>query len=155
MVARLSTPFLIAVTIVSSTVPRAVHATPTPATDKVDVDLNTAIKRAAEEGRPLFVHFTAQWCQPCRELRETVYPDPIVASRLKRFVRAEIDIESSEGEMSARHYGVQTVPVLMVMTPQGKEIRSLRVVGARTPKQLAAILDQALDRSGPDSVPTP
>jgi thiol:disulfide interchange protein DsbD len=121
-----------------------------PALARVEVDLATAVARAAKEGRPLFVHFTAEWCLPCEELRETVYPAPAVARRLERFVRAEIDVESLEGEKTARRYGVQTVPVLMTMTPQGEELRSLRVVGARTPSELAVVLDKALEQSGLD-----
>jgi hypothetical protein len=71
-----------------------------------------------------------------------------VASRLTRFVRVEIDIESPAGEASARQYRVQTVPVLMTMSPQGEEFTSLRVVGAPTPSELATILDKALAQSG-------
>jgi len=103
------------------------------------------------------VHFTAEWCQPCNELKEVVYPDPVVASRLVRFVRAEVDIESPEGTVSARRHRVQTVPVLMIMNPQGEELRSLRMIGMRTPAQLAVKLDEALTQSGlepADTAPT-
>jgi thiol:disulfide interchange protein DsbD len=123
-----------------------VSATPTP--DAVEVDLSKAVTRPAKEGRPLFVHFTAEWCLPCKELKQTVYPAPEVARRLARFVRVEIDIDSPEGESAARRYGVQTVPVLMTMSPQGEEMRSLRVVGGTAPQELAAVLDKALERTG-------
>ena len=122
--------------------------------DPIEVSLGAAVARAADEGRPVFVHFTAERCQPCRELKEAVYPDPVVASRLERFVRAEVDIESPEGRGSSRRYRVQTVPVLMMMSPKGEELRGLRVVGARTPEELAVTLDKALEQSGADRVET-
>ena len=118
------------------------------APDPIEAELDVAVTRAAAEGRPVFVHFTAEWCQPCKQLKTDVYPTPEVASRLARFVRAEIDIESETGKLSAMRYRVQTVPVLIVITPAGEELRSLRIVGARTPAQLVTTLDKALAQSG-------
>lgn len=144
--------FIAAVLLSSNAACQHETVSPTQTPDSVEVDLTAAIARASKEGRPVFVHFTAEWCLPCKALKETVYPAPVVASRLERFVRAEVDIESSEGEKFARRYRVQTVPVLMTMNPQGEELRSLRVVGMRTPSQLAVILDTALEQSGLDRI---
>ena len=116
--------------------------------DVIENDVDAALARAAREHRPVFVHFTASWCLPCKELKETVYRDPSVASRLARFVRAEVDVESQVGERFARRYDVQSVPVLVFLAADGREMRSLRTADAPAARELAAILDKALAEAG-------
>ena len=116
-------------------------------THLIEQELDQAISRAATEDRPIFVHFTAEWCLPCKKLKESVYPNPTVASRLAQFVQAEVDIESESGKMAAMRHRVQTVPVLMTMSPRGEEFRTLRSIGMRTPDQLVETLDEALKKT--------
>jgi thiol:disulfide interchange protein DsbD len=120
-----------------------------PAPHAIESRLDAAIARGVKEGRPVFVHFTAAWCLPCKQIKESIYPDPAVADRLARFVRAEIDIESPAGEASAQRYGVRAIPVLTVIDPRsGEELRSFRMAGVETPSTLVAVLDRALAQSG-------
>ena len=104
-------------------------------------DLDAALEAARLEQRPLFVHFTASWCLPCRELREQVYPRPEVAEHLAGFVRAEIDVESATGGTAARRYRVQTLPVLVFLDADGTEHQDLRIVGKPTTELLLHHLD--------------
>ena len=123
---------------------REAPAAPAPT---VYLDFERALSAAAERRQPVFVHFTAEWCQPCKELKRTVYPQADVARRLDSFVRAEVDIDTPEGKKLARRYTVQTVPVLMIFDAGGNELRSLRTVGATTPERLVTALDRALEQT--------
>ena len=117
----------------------------------IESGLDAAIERAKHEHKPIFAHFTATWCVPCRELKANVYPSEIVAERLTQFVRAEIDIDSKQGEQAAHDYEAHTVPVLIFLSPEGEELRDLRIVGATSPDALAKSLDKVLTLTGQPS----
>lgn len=126
--------FLLSLVTVSATEARAA---------KVHTSFEAAQAAASEAGQPLFVHFTADWCKACKEMRADVYPLKPVADRLARFTRVEVDIKSPEGALVARKYATQSLPVLAFMRANGEELIDFRLVGKQAPGDLIRELDAA------------
>jgi thiol:disulfide interchange protein DsbD len=66
----------------------------------------------------------ADWCLPCKELEVQVFSHPDVASEFQRFTLLKIDLSrEDEDEALVRlreKYGVETLPAVRVVTPDGK-----------------------------------
>ncbi|MGM1051862.1 MAG: protein-disulfide reductase DsbD [Pseudomonadota bacterium] len=98
------------------------------------------------DGRPAFVHFTADWCISCKQMERQVYPDPRVAEPLSTFARINVDVTDS-GSNSRElldHYGLFGPPSLLFF--QGpEELREARIQGEVRAPGLASHLHGVLD----------
>jgi thioredoxin-like negative regulator of GroEL len=90
--------------------------------------------------RPMFVHFTADWCGWCRKLEQETYPDPKVVARLRQCVCVKVDGDRRRDLTSK--YGVRGYPTTLVLHPSGHVLRT--IVGYRPADDYAAELDEAL-----------
>ena len=83
---------------------------------------DSALARAAREGRPAFLDFYADWCVPCRWMDRAVYSDPLLGEVAEGVTMVRIDIDRPEGRALAQRYGVFQYPTLIYLGPTGKEI---------------------------------
>src|SRR5688572_27312544 len=83
---------------------------------------DSAIARAARQGRPAFLDFFADWCVPCRWMDRAVYNDPLLAEGAEAVAMVRIDIERPEGRALAARYDVHQYPTLVYLAPDGREI---------------------------------
>lgn len=108
--------------------------------------LQRALTGAAEAGRPVFVHVTADWCISCKQLERRVYPDPRVAEPLSDFARIDVDV--TETDAASRelldHYGLFGPPSLLFFHGT-EEIREARIQGEVGARALAGHLEGVLD----------
>lgn len=111
-------------------------------------DLDAARAEAGRSGSPIFVQFSAAWCEPCKEMKEHVFPHPQVARRLERFVRVVVDVETEAGEEAWMQYKLPGLPVLSFLRSDGEEVRDLRITGMPDLPDFVARLDKALDVLG-------
>ena len=77
-----------------------------------------ARKRSAEEGRPIFAVFHADWCAPCVEMEATTLRDPDVVAALDRFVAVKMDYTPG----AAKRFGVVAIPYVLVLDDRGDEL---------------------------------
>lgn len=79
------------------------------------------------EDRLLLVHFTAEWCAPCRHMEQTTWRDEQVVTWVREHaVVGQVDIDR-EPE-TARRYSVRAVPTILALR-RGEEVD--RFTGAR------------------------
>lgn len=67
-------------------------------------------------GRPMIVDFTADWCEPCQELK------PIFANLKNDFI-GRIDcvfVNTDENKDLAKKYGIRNIPTLLFLTKNGE-----------------------------------
>ncbi len=84
-------------------------------------DLKAALAAAGSRGVPVLVHFTGPGCPYCWAMERHVLPDERVEAALDHYVPLRIDT-SSQPEVAAR-YNVEAVPIFVVMTENGDELR--------------------------------
>jgi thiol-disulfide isomerase/thioredoxin len=85
------------------------------------ISLEEARSRAEQEGKLIFIHFTASWCMPCQLMSQTTYKDQKVASLLNdNFVSILADVEEPFGFDYKNKYNVNLLPTLLIMNFQGQ-----------------------------------
>ncbi len=84
-------------------------------------DLDAALAESASAGKPVMIHFTADWCGWCKKMKKEVYDQPDVATVLNRdFVPSMVDTDKHP-ELKAR-YGVQGLPTIWFVSAAGEGI---------------------------------
>ena len=76
--------------------------------------------------------FKAEWCAPCKSLTQTIKN----AGDKTKLSIEEIDIDSNSS--SAMHYGVRSVPTMIIINDNNAEIK--RKVGSMNETQLLEFL---------------
>jgi tetratricopeptide (TPR) repeat protein len=89
-------------------------------------DWKDAFKTAKQQHRLVFVDYFASWCQPCRQMDETVFRDAEVQRRLGDFVLLRINVD--QGVIAATHR-VYSYPSYVLYDPDERE--RFRIIGAR------------------------
>ena len=113
-------------------------------------DLETAMKTAKSQNKPVFVKVYADWCGYCHKMDATTFRDAGVVSKLNgQFVSAKLNGESSKkiafgkSTMSesqwAMSQGVEGFPALVVLDPKGRTI--ILYPGYMTAPQASALLN--------------
>ena len=85
-----------------------------------DVDL--AKNLAAKESKNVLLHFTAEWCRPCKQLKTFVFPSPtVVAAIQERCVPVMVDTD--QNPELVKQYEVDSIPLDIVITPAGRVLQ--------------------------------
>ncbi len=82
-------------------------------------DFEKAMAEAKSSGKPLLLHFHAEWCQPCQSMERTVLNTAEVRSRLKSSVIG-VKIDVDHHRAFAKGLGVERLPSDLFLTPDGK-----------------------------------
>ena len=84
-------------------------------------DLDAALAESREAGKPVMIHFTAQWCGWCKKMKKEVYGQGDVAAVLNQdFVPAMVDTDRRPDLKAA--YGVEGLPTIWFLTSAGEGI---------------------------------
>jgi len=121
----------------------ALHASCSRATPTVflDIPLTSALERAEQEGKVVFLDFGATWCGPCKQLAETTLVDPRVEAWLReKTIPLQSDIDEAPG--LAAEFKVRSVPTMVFLRPDRTVLGS--IVGYRTADQFLAEGDRRL-----------
>lgn len=115
---------------------------------------DTGIKKAKEEGKKIFVEFTAKWCGWCKKMHATTFVDPEVVELMNTyFIAVSVDGDSPDtlkidGWMTsernlAREYRVTSYPTYWFLTPEIEAIAPVK--GYRDRNAMVDILDYLKD----------
>ncbi len=84
---------------------------------------NEALKKSADENKPIFLDVSTSWCMWCKILKHKTFTDPDVAKYYNaNFINVEIDAEVGEGVLIAQQYQVSSYPSLFVINKNQKII---------------------------------
>ena len=102
-------------------------------------DLEFGLSVAQKSGRLALVDFWATWCGPCKAMDREVWDTPEATVFKQLFVPIKVNIDQERGV--AATYGVQAIPMILIMDYTGKVLFSERGYSGREPlvKLLASI----------------
>lgn len=107
-----------------------------------------AVQQAVEQGKPVILVFSADWCPFCRRLERETLTDGEVARLAKRFVVFRVDMTPSnppaETVELARKYGAEGLPTVAFLNERGERLESLTLVGYEPPRAFAQRMRQVL-----------
>jgi thioredoxin:protein disulfide reductase len=110
-------------------------------------DEGAALARAAAEGKPVMLDFTADWCAACKELEHFTYTDPTVIAAAGKMVPLMIDATNDrDPEVAAlvKKYGVRGLPTVKFLQPDGTPIEALTVTGFLPAEEFLPHMEKAL-----------
>ncbi|MDY4044188.1 MAG: TlpA family protein disulfide reductase [Marinifilaceae bacterium] len=91
----------------------------------------------------IFIDCYTKWCVPCSMMSNQVFPLKQVGDYLNsRFVCAEFDMETPQGNEVGKRYAVQLYPTYLILNPEGEEVG--RLIGKMDADDLIQKVDSLL-----------
>ncbi|MBM1172127.1 protein-disulfide reductase DsbD [Microvirga arabica] len=111
---------------------------PEPTTELAATQVTTpeqfdaAVSTARQQGKPILVDFTADWCVTCKEIERDVFGNPDVQERLKdvAFIKADVTEYNESSRTLMQRFSVIGPPTILFLDPKtGQEITPVRTIG--------------------------
>lgn len=107
-------------------------------------DYDIGLREAVQKQRPMVLYFSAKWNGPAKEFEFTTLRDTENKRILnQRFIPVRFDIDSEEGKRMCSKLGVQGIPTVLVVSPDGTVDFSL--FGRQCSQKLNETLKKALE----------
>jgi thiol:disulfide interchange protein DsbD len=83
---------------------------------------DAALAKAAQDGKPVIIDFSAEWCLACHELEAYTFSDAIVGAASKDFVLLKFDAteDSPELDILKKKYGILGLPTILFFDRKGE-----------------------------------
>ena len=83
-------------------------------------DFAVAQKQSMENGKPIILYFTGEWCVPCRIMKRQVWADPEVMARVNsQFIPVAIDVDDPKNTALLERYNVKGSPITIITDAYG------------------------------------
>lgn len=83
-------------------------------------DYAKARRMAAEQRKPLLIHFWSESCGPCRKLDQYVFPNSAVVRAVDGVV--PVKINTREQRRLASQFGIKRIPTDVMVSAEGREL---------------------------------
>ena len=93
-------------------------------------DVHSAMDEASKTDKPLFLYFTADWCEPCQAMKHTTWADADVEKALSGYVPVKIDVDAHMDLVTK--YPSEGIPHFVIAKSDGTPMREQ--VGAMPPR---------------------
>lgn len=102
-------------------------------------NMETGLALAKEEQKPILVDGWAEWCEACKKMDKTTYQDEQLRLQLQsEWITVKLDFTDLTEEMEAlsQKYGMQGLPVTLLLPPSGDLKKGRKLTGYVSATQL-------------------
>jgi len=121
-------------------------------------DYEQALAAAKESKKPVLLNFTgSDWCGPCIAQHRNVFAKPAFAEfAQKNLVLVELDMPQrkklspktlEQNERLRHQHGVQSLPTLVLLDPDGKVLGKLQGYAGEGPTEMIASIEKLIGKT--------
>ena len=93
-------------------------------------NFETALKKAQENNKTIFIYFWTDWCAPCKQLDGIVFSDTLLGAAINQYICLKLNAEKGEGINLRNKYNIGGYPTFLFIDKNEKEIG--RIIGTRS-----------------------
>ena len=84
-------------------------------------DVEAAQKLAIEQDKLVLLHFSAEWCRPCKQLETFVFSSPLVAKAVSENV-VPVHVDTDTHPELVKQFSIEEIPADVVVTTKGRVV---------------------------------
>ena len=102
---------------------------------------------ASNKGKPIMLDFYADWCVACLEFEKFTFTDKEVNALMKQYILLKADVTGNNANDKAlmKEFNIFGPPAILFFDNAGNEVRQIRTIGFKNPKEFKKILQIGLD----------
>ena len=102
---------------------------------------------ASNKAKPIMLDFYADWCVACLEFEKFTFTDKEVNALMKQYILLKADVTGNNLNDKAlmKEFNIFGPPAILFFDNAGNEIRKIRTIGFKNPKEFKKILQIGLD----------
>ena len=110
-------------------------------------DLDAAVTRANQAGKPAMLDFYADWCVECIRMERNTFGEPEIQKLFGQIQPLQADVTPNDeiDQALMAEYGIIGPPAILFFDRNGKELRGFRLVGFSEPEKFAEHLKRVLE----------
>ena len=102
---------------------------------------------ASNKAKPVMLDFYADWCVACLEFEKFTFTDKEVNALMKQYILLKADVTGNNVNDKAlmKEFNIFGPPAILFFDNAGNEVRKIRTIGFKNPKEFKKILQIGLD----------
>ena len=103
---------------------------------------------ASNKEKPIMLDFYADWCVACLEFEKFTFTDKEVNALMKQYILLKADVTGNNLNDKAlmKEFNIFGPPAILFFDNAGNEVRQIRTIGFKNPKEFKKILQIGLDQ---------
>ena len=102
---------------------------------------------ASNKAKPVMLDFYADWCVACLEFEKFTFTDKEVSTLMQQYILLKADVtENNQNDKALmKRFNIFGPPAILFFNNSGDEVKQIRTIGFKNPKDFKKILQIGLD----------
>jgi thiol:disulfide interchange protein DsbD len=102
---------------------------------------------ASNKAKPVMLDFYADWCVACLEFEKFTFTDKEVNTLMQQYILLKADVtENNQNDKALmKRFNIFGPPAILFFNNSGDEVKQIRTIGFKNPKDFKKILQIGLD----------
>ena len=102
---------------------------------------------ASNKEKPIMLDFYADWCVACLEFEKFTFTDKEVNTLMQQYILLKADVtENNQNDKALmKRFNIFGPPAILFFNNSGDEVKQIRTIGFKNPKDFKKILQIGLD----------